>query len=131
MIRIEKALDECLEKLKGRLNNDFHDDFDDLDSIASGGLGSTSASINTRVVRFSVEERRFEKLQAENSKLEEDNARLRQEINELKRKLLGEDESEEKKREDKDMAPTGRRLELSERDVWSIVKSHQAHDKNS
>ena len=129
MIRIEKALDECLEKLKGRLNNDFHDDFDDLDSIASGGLGSTNASINTRVVRFSVEERRFEKLQAENCKLEEDNARLRQEVMELKRRLLGEDESEEKKREDKEMASAGRRLELSERDVWSLVKS-KSHSHN-
>jgi len=132
MIRLEKALDECLEKLKGRLNNDFHDDYDDVDSIASGGLGSTSGSgsiPNTRIVRFSVEDRRVEKLQAEVSRLEEENARLRQQVHDFQRKMVAADDSEEKKHEDKDMVlPSSRRpQELSERHVWSVVKSSQAH----
>ena len=132
MIRLEKALDECLEKLKVRLNNDYQDDFDDVDSIASGGVGSGSASItNTRLVRFSVEDRRVEKLQAEVSQLEDENARLRQELDEFKRRMIAADDSEEKKHEDKDMvvpSSRGRPQELSEH-VWSVVKSSQADNQ--
>lgn len=133
MIRLEKALDECLERLKGRLNDDFHDDFDELDSIASGGFGSTSVGVNTRVVRFSVQERKVEKLQAELSKIENENARLRQEVLELKRRLLAaDDESEEKKREDKEVISSpSSRLELSERQVWNVVKQRHGDDKCS
>jgi hypothetical protein len=123
MLRLENALDECLESLKSRLDRDFsyrYDDFDDY-SIASGGVGSASASMSNRVVRFTVQERQVEKLQAELAKVERDNVMLREEVAILKRRFLPQDEavSEEKKGEDKEF----NRVELSdERGVWNVVK---------
>lgn len=122
MIRLEKALDECLERLKSRLESDFHDDYDDLDSIASGGMASTTASLSNRVVRFTVQERQVERLQAELTRVEKENAILREEVIDLKRRLLGggddDNVQEEKKGEDKEIG----RVELSERGVWNVVK---------
>lgn len=122
MLRLEKALDECLENLKGRLNQDFaYDDYDELDSIASGGVASSSASMSNRVVRFSVQERQVETLQTELSKVERENATLREEVMSLKRRFLAKDEdvTEEKKGDEKEFIA---RVELSERGVWNVVK---------
>ncbi len=130
MIRLEKALDDCLERLKGRLNNDFHDDFDDMDSIASGGLGSTSASINsTRVVRFSVQERKVEQLRTELSKAAKENAKLREELAELKKRLLVDDDLEEKKRDDNKMVPV---VDLSYHNInhETLNAGRQKHSKD-
>jgi hypothetical protein len=107
MLRLEKSLDECLERLKSRIETDFYDDLDDVDSIASGGVGSTVASMSNRVVRFTVQERRVERMQAELVKLEKENAMLREEVTVLKRRLLCDhgDDSEEKKGDEKDEFP--------------------------
>jgi len=119
MLRLEKALDECLESLKSRLNRDFaYDDFDELDSIASGGVGSTNASMTNRVVRFAVQERQVEKLQVELIKVEKENAMLREEVVMLKKRFLEQEPSEEKKGEEQEF----NRVELSERGVWNVVK---------
>lgn len=120
MTRLEKALDECLDRLKSRLN-DFYDDFDELDSIASGGVNSTSASLSNRVVRFTVQERQVERLQAELTRAEKENAVLREEVLDLKQRLLAHGDGsvdEEKKGEEKEVPS----VELSERGVWNVVK---------
>ncbi len=122
MLRLEKALDECLEKLKSRIDHDDYDDDFDLDSIASGGVGSTVASASNRAVKFSVQERKVERLQSELGRVERENAKLRDEVSVLKRKLLGDHvaDSEEKKGDEKDEFPG--RVELSEGSVWNVVK---------
>ena len=123
MLRLEKALDECLERLKSRVEYDYYDDdFDELDSIASGGVGSTVASMSNRAVRFTVQERRVERLQAELGRVERENAMLREEVSVLKRKLQCYDgtASEEKKGDGKEQFPG--RVELSEGGVWNVVK---------
>jgi len=123
MLRLEKALDECLERLKSRIEYDFYDDdMDEVDSIASGGVGSTVASMSNRAVRFSVQERKVERLQVELGRLEKENAKLREEVSFLKRKLHGDEAetAEEKKGDEKDDFPG--RVELSEGVVWNVVK---------
>ena len=125
MLRLEKALDECLDRLRSRINDDFFDeDMDDLDSITSGGMGSATASMSNRVVRFTVQERQVERLQADVRRLEKENAILRDEILDLKRRFLGDQDvlcSEEKKGDDRDFPG---RVALSEGGVWNVVKQH-------
>lgn len=123
MLRLEKALDECLEKLRSRLDEDIYDDeFDELDSITSGGVGSTSASMSNRVVRFTVQERQVERLRADVGRLEKENAMLREEVKRLKRGIIGveDDAISEEKKGDEPSFPG--RVELSERGVWNVVK---------
>lgn len=121
MLRLEKALDECLEQLKVRFEMDTHDDLDDLDSIASSGLGSHGASLSrTSVVRFTSQQHEVERLRLELSRVERENASLREQVESLRRVgPNGEAKEEEKKNEDGE----ARRVELTERDVWRVVKN--------
>jgi len=119
---MEKALDECLERLKGRLETDFYDDFDDLDSIASAGVGSATASLSNRVVRFTVQERQVEKLQAKLSEVEKENAMLRDEVIGLKNRLLALGDDDDTEEENKGEDTTFAHIELSERGGWNTVK---------
>ena len=121
MLRLEKALDECLESLKSRLDRDFaYDDFDELDSITSGGAGSTGASLSNRIVRFTVQERKVAALQAELTKVETENAKLREEVMALKSATLAPDvDATEHKKGESNVV---NRVALSERGVWNVVK---------
>jgi hypothetical protein len=129
MIRLEKALDECLEHLKSRCQK-LHPDTDmsetdDLDSIASGSVGVGTLSLRNRVVRFGGQEREVERLRQKLTRKEQENVDLRQQVTELKR-ILGHDDEihpngEEKKVEDK--------VELSEGGVWNLVRKLNFSDK--
>lgn len=117
MIRLEKALDECLERLKSRFDSDILDDGDDLDSIASSGIGAaTTASLSNRVVRFTVQERQVERLKQELKRMEKENLALRQQISELKKLqssedgvLLEEKKGDERQQELRRRTPPGSR----------------------
>jgi hypothetical protein len=133
MIRLEKALDECLEHLKSRCQQ-LHPDTDmsetdDLDSIASGSLGVGTLSLRNRVVRFGGQEREVERLRQKLTRVEQENLALQQQVTELKRMLGHDDEvqqnGEKKKVEDKDAS----RVELSEGGVWNLVRKLNFSDK--
>lgn len=108
MLRLEKALDECLDHLKMRCSALYGDtdlsDTDDLDSIASGRDSINTFGVRKSVVRFAGHHREVERLTDKVSKLERENRTLRQEVIELK-VLLGHDDEEEKKTEEKEEAP--------------------------
>eukprot|EP00934_Nitzschia_sp_Nitz4_P004631 Nitzschia sp. Nitz4//scaffold181_size46380//4021//6696//NITZ4_007169-RA/size46380-processed-gene-0.19-mRNA-1//1//CDS//3329539486//4621//frame0 len=79
MIRLEKALDECLERLKSRFADSDVFDGDELDSIASSSVGPASLT-TTRVVRFTVQEQQVERLKSELSRVEQENQALREQL---------------------------------------------------
>jgi hypothetical protein len=116
MIRLEKSLDVCLERLKGRcsqLNVDADmSETDDLDSIASGSIRS--------IVRFAGHHREVERLTQKLSKLEVENRDLRQQVRELetlprrKNKGGGVDGEEKKTEEEKVQKEGQARPEVSE-----------------
>jgi hypothetical protein len=127
MIRLEKSLDVCLERLKSRcsqLNVDADmSDTDDLDSIASGSLGARRS-----IVRFAGHHREVERLTQKLSKVEVENRDLRQQVRELetllgrKSKDGGVDGEEEKAEEEKLQKEGQARPELSEGRIWGILR---------
>ena len=148
MLRLEKALDDCLDQLKTQCQT-FHpeadidmSETDELDSIASGSLqagGVHTSSLRHRVVRFSgsssgASHAEMERLRTKINKLESENMSLRQEVNEL-RILLGQEMIEDKttssnnngeeknaSNDDGDDVDEERKVELSEAGVWNLVR---------
>jgi hypothetical protein len=132
MVRLEKGLDECLERLKERCQKlrpelDVYAD-DDLDSIASSTRGSVSmTTASGRVVRFGSQEGAVERLRKKLASTEQESASLKQQVKELQA-LLGllpeamknqENSEEEKKLDDKEQ---DHRIPLSEGGVWNLVR---------
>jgi predicted RNase H-like nuclease (RuvC/YqgF family) len=132
MVRLEKGLDECLERLKERCQKlhpelDVYAD-DDLDSIASSSRGSVSmATASGRVVRFGSQEGAVARLRKKLASTEQESASLKQQVKELQA-LLGllpkavknqENSEEEKKLEDKEQE---QRRAMSEGGVWHLVR---------
>jgi hypothetical protein len=127
MIRLETALDECLERLKNRCHQLYSDfdmsESDDLDSIASNGVNLNRASFSNRVVRFAGQDREVERAREKLAKAEEEILSLRTQVRELK-SHLGQDVDtrqlgEEKKTDEKDGESA---LNLSEGGVWNLVQ---------
>jgi hypothetical protein len=131
MVRLEKGLDECLERLKERCQKlhpelDVYAD-DDLDSIASSTRGSVSmTTASGHVARFGGQERAVERLRNKLARTEQESASLKQQVKELQA-LLGllpealnnqEHSEEEKKLEDKESG----RTPLREGGVWNLVR---------
>ena len=85
MVRLEKGLDECLERLKERCQKlhpelDVYAD-DDLDSIASSTRGSVSmATASGRVVRFGSQDGAVECLRKKLASTEQESASLKQQV---------------------------------------------------
>ena len=133
MIRLEKSLDECLERLKSRCTTLHGDadlsDTDDLDSIASGSASINTFGVRKSFVRFAGHHREVERLAEKISKLERENTTLRHQVKELKI-LLGipagsdEKDEEEKKAKEEETGPTI----LSEGGVWNLLRKI---DRNS
>lgn len=126
MLRLERALDDGLERLKRRAQElrpdaDISESVDDLDSIASSSFNATSrVQSNVRGVRFGSATREVAVLEKRLSKMEQENLQLRREVDEL-RSLLGRFDrtiSEEKKAEEKVIAVS--RIH-SEGDVFNLV----------
>ena len=128
MLRLEKVLDECLEQLKVRFEMDTHDDLDELESIASSGLGANAVGLRTSVVRFTGQQQEVERLRSELSRVERENASLREEVQLLRGGRSvgsgggGEDEEEKKHEDAATYKPPTTSIRLTERDVWKVVK---------
>ena len=139
MMRLEKSLDECLERLKGRctsLNGDAElSDTDDLDSIASGTASINTFGVRKSVLRFAGHHRQVERLSETISKLERENDNLRHQVKELKM-LLGiptrnesekEDEEEEEEKKATEDTKTAKedfgQIRLSEKKVWTLLRN--------
>jgi hypothetical protein len=128
MVRLERALDVCLERLKARCSKLCPEgdmsETDDVDSLASGSYGRISMNIpsfsRSRVVRFGGEEKEVESLLRRLTKSEEENRTLRRKVDDLQN-LLGQSGDrkcvDEKKSEDSDP-----KTELSEGGVWNLVR---------
>ena len=136
MIRLEKSLDMCLERLKTRCSKLHADtdlsDTDDLDSIASGSTSINTLGARKSVVRFSGQHREVERLKQKLSKLEVENRDLQQQVRELKI-LLGQDlGEEEKKAEEEKLADEKIRsgVGLSEGMVWDILRKVDGRKKS-
>jgi len=128
MLRLEISLDEGVERLKSRVQQlgPDYDEFDDLDSIASGGTANALAlSRSNRAVRFSAPSRQVETLEHKLSSMELENDMLRRELEELRIRLSGKnkiDESqtpEDQKSEEKNDTPS---VALSEGNVFNLVR---------
>jgi len=89
MIRLEKALDHCLARLQERFR-DLYPDFgnDDIESIASSSLPSTSLLHASNRVRFvGRENNETEKYRQKMVSLENENTSLKQQILQLQQLL--------------------------------------------
>jgi hypothetical protein len=124
MLRLERALDEGLERLKGRVQDlrpdvDVSESADDLDSIASSNVVPSPA--HARGVRFGSTCREIAVLEKKLSKMEIENVKLRQEVEVLTNLLerFERTHSEEKKA-DEQGAGTASTI-LSEGDVFNLV----------
>jgi hypothetical protein len=132
MIRLEKSLDVCLERLKSRCSQFNVDadmsDTDDLDSIASGSTSINTLGARRSVVRFAGHHREVERLTQKLSKIEVENRDLRQQVRELETRLGrkskgGGVDGEEKKAEEEKLQKEGQaRPELSEGRIWGILR---------
>ena len=91
MLRLEKALDDGLERLVCRVQElrpdaDFSETVDDLDSIASSNVNASSTAHNSggRGVRFGSTYGEIFNLEKKVSNLEHENSQLRHEVDELR-----------------------------------------------
>lgn len=143
MLRLEKALDDCLDQLKIQFQT-FHPEVDidmsetdELDSIASGSLqasggsGYHTSSLRNRLVRFSGSSNNsnsfnaaeMERLRQKINKLEGENTSLRQQVHDMKLLLGEEEEEDEPNSNNKDGRGGGKsKVELSEAGVWNLVR---------
>jgi septal ring factor EnvC (AmiA/AmiB activator) len=138
MVRLEKGLDECLERLKERCQKlhpevDVYAD-DDLDSIASSTRGSISmATASDRVVRFGSQERAVEHLRNKLARTEQESASLKRQVKELQAQLgllpeavkKQENSEKEMKLEDKERE----QVPLPEGGVWNLVRQLNFREK--
>ena len=139
MLRLETALDECLENLKTQCRNLSPEsdmtDLDDVDSLASGHssfgrIGMDIPSVRNRVVRFGKQDKDVENLRRQLVKAEEENRVLLHQVEELKNMLakLGDKKfnEEENKSEDKDQI-----VDMTEGGVWNLVRRLNFTDSGS
>jgi hypothetical protein len=125
MLRLERALDEGLERLKRRAQElrpdaDVSESADDLDSITSSTINATSPAHSARGVRFGSTKGEVAVLERKLANMERENLRLRHEVEEL-RTLLGRIDkasSEEKKPDENVIAVS---TIHSEGDVFNLV----------
>lgn len=130
MIRLEKSLDDCLERLKVRCSK-LHveldmSDADDLDSIASSSASLNAIGLRRSSVRFGHHSE-IERLNAKVSKLEDENQDLRKKLEELQRSLLSnevkkQDLDDEKKIDGKLEIQGERVQDISEGRVWEVLR---------
>lgn len=139
MVRMERALDQCLARLEERtqlLNpegGDWSHHDDDLDSIASTG-SMIPSSMNQRV-RFFGPGREAERLKRKVMNLERENFALKQQLEDMQRVVTAVRMRESKDDDDDDndnpaLLPEGRvngskTLHLQEKDVWNVLRTHQ------
>jgi regulator of replication initiation timing len=134
MVRLERSLDDCLERLKIRCQKLRPDtdmsDIDDLDSITSGRVDLHGSSLRKPVVRFAGQEREVERLKAKLASVEKENISLRQEVSELKG-LVGHDDTQQIGEEKKADHGETDLVELSEGGIWHLVRKTKSRDKKS
>lgn len=130
MIRLEKSLDECLERLKARCSKIHVDtdmsDTDDLDSIASSSASLNAIGIRRSSVRFGHHSE-IERLNRKVTKLEDENQDLRKKLKELEtfwRSNVNkkQDSGEEKKIDSKLEVESEKAQDISEGRVWEILR---------
>ena len=138
MLRFERALDGCLNRLEERYRN-LHPDIDwsthdEIESIASAsGSYPTSSSITPGRVRFGghfVHERKAEKLRTKVITLEQENQKLKLQLQQMEKLLaingaketLSRDRSRERENEEKKGLDEGQ-VTLTEGDIWNLVRS--------
>jgi hypothetical protein len=138
MIRLEKALDDCLARLESRmrmLNPDVdwsnHDDIESIESSSIVASGSTNHRV--RIIGRppscpSVRDHDLERLRLRMSGLERENQHLREELERLRKQtkqLSDESKQERDERESQNTATTGRTSlsDGSEGSVWNLVRS--------
>jgi hypothetical protein len=147
MIRLEKALDQCLAELKNRCHElhpevEMNED-DDLESIASSTRESFSVSLSvadtsTRMAHFGASHsRQVETLRNKLVKVENENFSLREQVRFLQSQLaehvgdnVGSKSSHLASEEKKNEGETLSRVQLSEGSVWNLVKQHCSPEKN-
>jgi predicted RNase H-like nuclease (RuvC/YqgF family) len=146
MIRLETALDACLERLRERCSELQSDEWaldDDLDSIASSTTSVTlsqqqqsnhlhfSHNSKPRVVRFAKHDREVERLKTKMTKVEQENLALKQQLEQMQC-LLGQQgggsnilqqatTGEEKKLDESQNGSLETPVGLSEGQVWNLV----------
>lgn len=131
MIRLEKSLDDCLERLKTRCSK-LHvetdiSDADDLDSIASSGPSVGVVGLQRNGVRFAGQHLEVERLKKKVSKLEDENQDLKKKLQEaesfLRSKVGKKHEAEEKNEVDgKQEIEEENSKKISEGRVWDIFR---------
>jgi TAG lipase/steryl ester hydrolase/phospholipase A2/LPA acyltransferase len=129
MIRLEKALDDCLARLEARMRVMDPDidlaNHDDVESIASSSLLASNSASRVRIigrpsfVNHSVRDRESDRLRQENQHLQLEIERLR--------KLLQEKEEQSEARQEKNERddPASWRASLSdvsEGAIWNLVR---------
>jgi hypothetical protein len=132
MIRLERALDKTLAHLEERwrtLTPDMdwsHHDGDDIESIASSSLPSTSM----RRIHLSGSGRDIERLKEKVISLERENKNLNEELERMKEILHQHGftvEQRDSGEEKKEVAVDGElsNLSLDEKDVWRLITKHR------
>ena len=130
MLRFEKSLDVCLNRLEERYR-DLHPEIDwsthdEIESIASAS-GSYPASSITSRVRFGVngqvgQERKAEKLRTKVISLETENQKLRQQLQQMEKLMKLQNRDNDSGKEEKKGQDEGS-VAMTEGEVWNLVRS--------
>lgn len=138
MIRLEKALDECLIRLEERARTLLPEwsNHDDLGSIASSANGALSNMSRVRILgRPPSALRDSERTQQKVSKLQNENQSLRQHVEELEKLLaeqglsLPEPVVSKEVQEENEAVPTTTLKDGSEGVVWNLVQKSMTHEE--
>lgn len=117
MIRLERALDICLDRLQAR-QQVLRPDWDDMDSITS--VPSVAAA---KGVRFSSTNREAERLKQKVIVLERENFALKLKLEEMQKAIDGDNGIEEKKLHDGDSKVAS--LPLTEKTLWDLIRTQK------
>jgi valyl-tRNA synthetase len=138
MLRHEKALDSCLDRLEARYR-ELHPEIDwsvrdEIESIASASSSFPASSVTPKRVSFSghvVHERKAEKLRSKVMTLEQENQKLKQQLQQMEKLLAKEsqskenekDENREEKKEEIHKGLDVRGVPMTEGGIWNLVRS--------
>ena len=130
MLRFEKSLDICLNRLEERYR-DLHPEIDwsahdEIESIASAS-GSYPASSITSRVRFGIngqvgQERKAEKLRTKVISLESENQKLKQQLQQMEKLMKLQNKDNDSDKEEKKGQDEGN-VVMTEGEVWNLVRS--------
>lgn len=135
MMRLEKALDDCLNRLEDRMRTIAPDAdwsmHDDIDSIASSSVIANSSSCRVKIVGrppigLSMRDRETERLRKSLNTLEKENTELRKQLEELKRIQKNADGRESRQEQNDadgrgDLERSASLSEGSEGQIWGLV----------